>query len=62
MAIGDEQIDRLTRNLQSVADKTVADIDALLTGKVAEIRELLNGITFYGGVKAAEVRPADPAA
>lgn len=62
MAIGDEQIDRLTKNLQSVADKTVSDIDTLLTGKIEEIRELLNGISFSGSVNAAQIKKPDGSA
>jgi len=58
MALGDEQIDRLTQNLDKVLDTRIEQINEILDDKIAQVRELLNGLTFSVGAK--EIKPANP--
>ncbi len=54
MALGDEQIDRLNAALSDRIDQLGTTLDALLTVKIEELRELLNGISF--SVNAKEIK------
>lgn len=55
MALGDEQIERLGNVLRGV----VYDFDQVATKKIAEIRELLNGITITNTVNVKEIKPTE---
>lgn len=44
MALGDEQIDRLTRNLNQVMFDRIKQFDAILDDKIVQVQKLLNGI------------------
>lgn len=58
MALGDEQIDRVTGNLDAVMAKRISQIDEMLDDKIEKVRELLNGLSF--SVNASQVKPAKP--
>ena len=55
MAFVDEQIDRLLTGLHSI----VAELDDVLTKKIGEIRELLNGVSTTTTLNVAQVKPAE---
>ncbi len=54
MALGDEQIERLNAAMSDRIDQLGTTLDALLTVKIEELRELLNGISF--SVNAKEIK------
>jgi len=58
MALGDEQIDRLTKEISQIRDDTIAQIKDLRDETMSQIRELLNGITVT--VNAKDIKPANP--
>jgi len=59
MALGDEQIDRLTKEIAQIKDDTLSQIKELRDETLSQIRELLNGITVT--VNAKDIKPANPA-
>ena len=58
MALGDEQIDRLTKEIAQIKDDTISQIKELRDETLAQVRELLNGITVT--VNAKDIKPANP--
>jgi len=58
MALGDEQIDRFTKEISQIKDETISQVKELRDETLAQIRELLNGITVT--VNAKDIKPANP--
>ena len=62
MALGDEQIDRLTKNLDDVFQRRVQQIDVMLESRIEQFRETLSGITLAANVnlQMPDVKKAEP--
>ncbi len=56
MALLDEQIERLTGNLDAILAKRISQIDEMLDDKIGKVRELINGIEIVNTVNAREVK------
>jgi hypothetical protein len=54
MALFDEQLNKV----DGIAETRINQLSAMLDDKIAQIRELLNGITF--SVNAKDIKPAAP--
>lgn len=62
MAFGDEQIERLTGNLDAVLAKRISQIDEMLDDKINQVTKIVNGIEMTNTTRfnTPEVEKAKP--